>query len=639
MLTLKQENRIVTYILFAAAVIYIINTIAWDGSYGGGDGIRHYLVARYSWKHPEQLLYHWGKPFFTLVSSPSAQFGLYGIKIFNSLLGIATGYIAFLIARKLNLKHAWLVAVLILFTPLFVQTVNSGLTEPLFAFIIILCAWLFMNEKYFWPTILISFLPFVRSEGNLILPLFAFILFIRKQIFLIPFLTFGTIAYSIIGYFYYHDLFWIQTQNPYKGLNFDIYGKGPLNHYVMGYDEILGLPLTVFYCIGLLLICFLAIKKIPSITKIFSSKDLFYDELFLIHAAFIIYFVAHSIFWWKGLFGSLGLIRSMAGVVPFAAFTAFRGAEFLLQGLNKSQFAAALTAVVISAVIIFYAFQPKYFPLQLLPEEVVIKEACDWYKTQNFNPPKIYYLFPWLAHGLDIDAFDGEHVGELWGFYNAIKEWGLDAAVPIGTIIFWDAHFGANEAYIPLDSLLKNPNYKLIKTFQPDVPIKTLGGYDFTVNVFERIEHVDRTILDKKDYDLESGEGLANYSSVKDTLAHSGSRACVLNIQTEFGIMYERTLNDMPEIKLARSAIVKLFCNSALPIKDAVIVCSVEDENSKAIFWEGELLKSEQNKWTETEVKFLIPEQVIENKNKIKIYIWNKNKETFVCDDLIINFN
>ena len=207
------------------------------------------------------------------------------------------------------------------------------------------------------------------------------------------------------------------------------------------------------------------------------------------------------------------------------------------------------------------------------------------------------------------------------------------------SIVFWDAHFGANEAYIPLDSLMHNPNFRLLKTFRPNEPMKTLGGYDFTVNIFERIKFVDRSILDKTEYDLETGDGLSNYSSVKDTLAHSGNKACVLNAQTEFGIMYERQLADMPQLSNSKSVSVKLFSNSVMPVKDALVVCSIEDENGKAVYWDGKSIKSEPGTWAETELQFTLPHNIAEAKNKIKIYIWNKNKEGFICDDLVLNFN
>ena len=66
-----------------------------DATFDAGDGIRHYLVSRYSWKHPDLLLYSWGKPFFTIVSSPFSQFGFMGMAVFNILCGIGAAFFSY----------------------------------------------------------------------------------------------------------------------------------------------------------------------------------------------------------------------------------------------------------------------------------------------------------------------------------------------------------------------------------------------------------------------------------------------------------------------------------------------------------------------------------------------------------------
>ena len=69
---------VVLLTFLSTTIIYLIA----DSPYDTGDGIVHYQIARYSWEHPHLLLYLWGKPFFTLISSPFAQFGLKGMYVF-----------------------------------------------------------------------------------------------------------------------------------------------------------------------------------------------------------------------------------------------------------------------------------------------------------------------------------------------------------------------------------------------------------------------------------------------------------------------------------------------------------------------------------------------------------------------------
>src|SRR5690554_7112186 len=73
-----------------------------DAPYDTGDGIAHYQIARYSWKYPLLLLDWWGKQFFTLVSSPFAQFGMKGMYIFQALNAAITSILLYKIASKLK---------------------------------------------------------------------------------------------------------------------------------------------------------------------------------------------------------------------------------------------------------------------------------------------------------------------------------------------------------------------------------------------------------------------------------------------------------------------------------------------------------------------------------------------------------
>lgn len=167
-----SQSYFVAFLLVALFTMFFLLSYFAEATYDGGDGIRHYLVSRYSWLHPELLVYSWGKPFFTVISSPFSQFGMFGMTVFNILCAIASSFFCFKIAQKLNLKYPFLAILFLCFTPIYFPTINSGLTEPFFGFILIFSIYLIFNKNFFWATLLISFLPFVRSEGYLIFPLF-----------------------------------------------------------------------------------------------------------------------------------------------------------------------------------------------------------------------------------------------------------------------------------------------------------------------------------------------------------------------------------------------------------------------------------------------------------------------------------
>jgi hypothetical protein len=213
-----EKHFVAALLLFFLFFFFSISFFS-EGTYDVGDGIRHYLVSRYSWFHHDLLMYSWGKPFFTLISSVFSQFGLIGMNIFNILCGVGSAFLTYKIAEKLKIKYAIFAIPFLLFTPIYFPTLNSGLTEPFFSFILIFSIYLFLNNFILWSCVVLSFLPFVRTEGFLILPLFFLILIIRKKYFITPFLGFGTLIYSIAGFFYYNDFFWVINQNPYDGTN------------------------------------------------------------------------------------------------------------------------------------------------------------------------------------------------------------------------------------------------------------------------------------------------------------------------------------------------------------------------------------------------------------------------------------
>lgn len=623
------------FFLLAVFFVYLITGLMLDGSYGGGDGIRHFLVSKWSWYHPELFLYHWGKPFFTLITSPFSQFGLSGIKVFNAVSGVLTCLFSYLIARKLNYLQPYLVIIFSAFAPIYMMCINSGLTEPLFALILTFCIFLYLNTNYFSATLLLSFLPFVRSEGNMMFPLFAMILLLRGQWKYLPWMAFGTVVYSIVGYFHYKDIFWIKTKNPYTGSNFDIYGKGELLHFVKAYDLILGLPITILFCVGLLWAFYTVFSRFKDIL---SSKSLLAEEIILIYGAFAVYFVAHSVFWWKGLFGSLGLERAIAGVAPLAGLIGYRGVILISAPVNRIKYLKSGIIILITLIIAVYPFSKKYLPLHLEPEEQLVKEAGNWFNNSEYKDEKIFYLYPYFMHVIDRDPFNGSSVGELWGLYPAIEEWGIDGAVPLNTVILWDSHFGANEAYLPLEKLMADPYFKLIKSFRPASPFKTLGGYEFEIHAFLRVNPSEMKTDSEAFFDLESEGGLGNYFSVVEGSALSGKRMSLVNREVEFGVLFEKKISEIQNYKSIRRIDYSFSVRAEKNVQNVKAVLSV-DFNNESKLWTGkDIVVTKVGAWETITVNFPVDLSIFDPESVVKIYIWNPEDSEFYVDDLRVQF-
>jgi Gpi18-like mannosyltransferase len=210
----RHENKLVLALLLITTSVFIYISIISKGVYAGADNFIHYRLSRYSFSYPQFFLDHWGKPLFTLLSSPFSQFGFNGLKIFNVLTGCSTGFLAYKISRQLGYKNAVLAMIFTFFMPMFFIMMFTGMTEILFSFVTILSVYLFLKEHYIAAAIAISFLPFARTEGIAVIPCFFLALLYLKKYKAILFLGFGVLAYSLVGGFYYHDFFWVVTKMP-----------------------------------------------------------------------------------------------------------------------------------------------------------------------------------------------------------------------------------------------------------------------------------------------------------------------------------------------------------------------------------------------------------------------------------------
>jgi hypothetical protein len=437
------SRKFVFLIAFTCFIVSFVLIILSKGTYDPGDGVQHYLIAKYAFKHPLLLLDHWGKPIYTLLCMPFAQVGFIGSNFYNLICNTTTSFLAYQIASKMGFKNAWVTFILVFFSPLFFMTNFSGLTEPTFALILTASILLMLHSKYILGAFLISFLPFARTEGFFILPLFVLYLVLHKQWKAIVLTGFATVVYSIIGFFVLDDFLWIFHQNPYKGA-IDIYGKGPLMHFVAANDRLFGLPLVVLFIAG-------CVSLMIGKTENNSAYKAF---IILLVGSFVVYFVMHSVFWWKGLFGSLGLHRVMAGVAPLFSIVALLGYNLIAHFLPpKVQLQKLVLSIIVVAVVI-YPFKQYRPPLEPDTEMRVIINTSKWINANSIpSNQKVYCMYPMLAMLLNVDPFDpNKYISTCM-----LKYADFSGALKPNDLIIWDSHFGNECGFFPeeIDKLTK----------------------------------------------------------------------------------------------------------------------------------------------------------------------------------------
>ncbi|MFT5724608.1 MAG: Gpi18-like mannosyltransferase [Bacteroidia bacterium] len=422
-----------------------------QSTYDSGDSILHYLQSKQSFEYQSYFLSVWAKPVFVLLSSPFAQFGFIGMKLFNTLCVLFTIYFSYKITLKRFPTYSIMMWVIGLFSVHLFLIQSSGLTEPLLALFLAAALYFYLADRQSLAAIIMSFTPMIRSEGWILLMVFFVWMAYEKQCKNMLLLSVGALIYSGLGYLYHHDFGWLFHQNPYVGVE-EKYGSGELFHFVKQLPYLLGWPVAILLCFGLIHHLVLFIK----------SKFRFQSYSFLVIGCFLGLLVAHSLFWYFGLFHSFGLKRVLIAVAPCMILLAFDGFIWMYTEVKSVKY-KTLVLLGFAAILIIFPFSknkagfemPQDFKLE--PSQILVKRASDWYVDTYPTRPTVSFGDYYFAETLGVDIDDTKEAILI----NAVK----DNLIKPGTIVFWDDYFcfsdqGVDESYF--DPL----SYQILKKFE-----------------------------------------------------------------------------------------------------------------------------------------------------------------------------
>jgi hypothetical protein len=639
----KTEKILFYILLIISFFTVIIIYFKADTTYDGGDGVVHYQIARYSWKYPHLLLDLWGKPFFTLISSPFAQFGLKGIYIFQALNAAAISWFLFNIASKINLKFAWTIPAFVFFAPVYFAVMNSGLVEIFFGMLYLFSVWLVFNKKYYASALVASLLPFVRPEAYAVIPLLAVIYVYRRKFLAIPLLLTAAVIYSLIGYSYFKDILWIIHQN-YKLVGESYPGmKGSYFHYLGVYRQIWGSVYTVLLLFGIGII-------LSQVYRLFRGKPKheFVEEVFiLILGSTVGCFILHSLLCgYPGILNNLGMLRYLAVLIPSSALIALIGLNMInLLAFTKINFLKPIIVVLVVFLVIRSSFAQWYYPFKPNNEQVVMKQMATYIQTTIPNFKKICFLHPSFPFFADLDPFDNKRVETISAAdMNRLNQ------LPDSTLLLWDSHFMKGEGKIPFNWLSESPNFIMLKHY-----LFSDENYAFEVCLFIRAANPKPVPLP---VELVSPDGhvirnqhtiSAVYTFANDSLdfqqwlAHrtsfSGRNAVAFTPEIEFGPFFQKKIRDISQYKNVKSVTLKFNLHQSDSIKGLVGVIQINNKN-KQVIWEGLIIKQSLNpdQWNPIELHHSFPEVLKNEDFLVNIYIWNNRKRKFYIDDFQITF-
>ena len=522
----------------------------------------------------------------------------------------------------------------------------TALTEILFSFVLVLAIFLFIRGSFVAAAITISFIPFARTEGFIMLPLFMLALLYSRQYKAIPFLATGVVVLSLLGCFYYKDIFWVFTQFPYPvTYHHPIYTKtGSLWHFLEIRDYILGLPLELLFLAG----------TGAMFRDVFSkNKDARRNLILLFMLAllpFLVYLAFHAVLFWKAMGGSMGIERVLAAVLPLSALVALKGYQTLEEILGRNRYVRASFRVIVLTAILITPFRIYVFPFPLSPEEATIKRTVEWVKISSLQHRLFYYTDNNVPYYMGVDPFQTKPA--LSHLLVTCKS--LDT-IPAGSVVIWDAHFGANESKIPIDSLLGNSRQQLVNYFRPDEPWVTFGGHNYECYITKTLmpgQTVDnyvirdslQEILDTagcyqtlltKTFELAGDAWDPSYLSTETV--HKGKFSFIMDGRTEFSQGVTQPVSTLtlkgPKPELLASVYVFLP-ERVIGIQTRLII-SFEHQNQSYSYTAVDINQQNLrlNRWCRVSLTAPLPEFKSPD-DVLKVYLWNPGKQKFYMDDL-----
>jgi hypothetical protein len=419
-----------------------------------GDGLSHYFIVKQVWQEPIYLLDHWGKPLFTFFAAPFAYFGFHGYVAFNLLLYTGTCLIAYQLGSKMNSPGCWILLfpIGLLTSADYASNVVGGMTEVFFGFMIVLAAWFLVTKRWFWFALVVSFAPFARSEGQLLVVFAVPILFLFKAYKYLPVLAFGFFLYALVGWWALDDFWWYFNRNPYQNAS-AIYGSGTWMHYIEHWPVHLGI-------LGL---CGLFVALITALIK---GQSLRFNSIQRATFLFLLFsysgiLLTHMYLWENGKNGALGLTRLAIHGWPGFLLCML----LILENLNLStRIQKGLIGItVLGSFGLIYDYPWVYD--QVLPklasaDERAVLQAADFIENQNIPYQKLYYTHPLFAWKMGTSIKDKK---------SSIQQFSSETSRVIfetqkeTTLFVVDSHFGP-ESDFPLEHL---EDFEVLQTFTP----------------------------------------------------------------------------------------------------------------------------------------------------------------------------
>ncbi|MBL8879717.1 MAG: hypothetical protein JNG88_11410 [Phycisphaerales bacterium] len=297
------EIIIAAVLSLAGLVLSIVMALASDGVHHDDDLV-HHQMARWSFEYPQYLLHEWGRPGFTVLYAIPAQFGWTTARIFSGVLTAATGWLAFLIARRQGISLAALTPLLFWLQPMTFTLSYTTLTEPVLAFYLTLAMWLLISHRMAASAIAVSLTMLTRHEAALFLALWAVEMWRRRaRWWQFALLLWAPLAHNVLSALFLWSAPLLMFLEPQPTTQ---YGSGAWYSMLARWMLACGIGPVILACLG----AFSTVRR---------------NGGWLWIGCGIAYLAAHSLLYRFGLFATGGYYRFLVAIGPIVAVAAADG--------------------------------------------------------------------------------------------------------------------------------------------------------------------------------------------------------------------------------------------------------------------------------------------------------------------------
>jgi hypothetical protein len=490
------------FLLVGLAVILIYYLLHSPKPYDD-DNIGRYFMTQAAPSKPEFFVNAWGRPLAILFFLGPSYLGYWYCASATLLLTLGTITLTYLAAKRSGRNYAWLSIPFLGLQPLFLSTGFSLCTEPLAAFCLALGLFFHYRNQETGAALAWSLAPLARTELALLLPIFAFDLFRRKQYVHILLLGTGLVLYQIAGMVITHDPLFLWTTAGSFGHG--LYPNGPFDHYFKRFIFIVGPIVFTFMMVQLVL-------------------DLRSRKISLINSSIVLIFCMHVYFYWKGNVASIGFLRHFVAISPLMALYALDGFNSAFDHrldtdkVRRLWVTIALLFVVLvtltyysfdlvgdyfvseqkeflkfflvgGAALVFGIFQfqkvrslaflqfillyvvlgsaaytlAKEKPLTLQPEHQTVREFYDVFvREYKKDAPKVMVSHSWFFFFDNANDYLPDAPG--WKYVRMRTE-NLDS-LPVGSLVVWDSHYSWRLTNnVQQEAMLNDKRFRMIRQF------------------------------------------------------------------------------------------------------------------------------------------------------------------------------